>query len=214
MLESMIHNPRPTRAEVADVANAIYDGTDALTLSGETAIGMYPVPAVQTMAQIAEATEPHLYKQGSIPNRATEPNGISAVVGLAAVTAAEHVGASCIVTPTMTGRTARLVSNYRPHAPIYAVTPTEENRRSLQLAWGVIPLLGKVVGDASFILEQARSVVIEKGYVHKGDIAVFTLGDRTTSPNTDDAGVDPSLPSPRPTNVMQIVQIGIEEGGN
>ena len=67
MLESMIHNPRPTRAEVADVANAIYDGTDALTLSGETAIGMYPVPAVQTMAQIAEATEPHLYKQGSIP---------------------------------------------------------------------------------------------------------------------------------------------------
>lgn len=116
--------------------------------------------------------------------------------------------------PTMTGRTARLVSNYRPHAPIYAVTPTEENRRSLQLAWGVIPLLGKVVGDASFILEQARSVVIEKGYVHKGDIAVFTLGDRTTSPNTDDAGVDPSLPSPRPTNVMQIVQIGIEEGGN
>lgn len=214
MLESMIHNPRPTRAEVADVANAIYDGTDALTLSGETAIGMYPVPAVQTMAQIAEATEPHLYKQGSIPNRAAEPNGISAVVGLAAVTAAEHVGASCIVTPTMTGRTARLVSNYRPHAPIYAVTPTEENRRSLQLAWGVIPLLGKVVGDASFILEQARSVVIEKGYVHKGDIAVFTLGDRTTSPNTDDAGVDPSLPSPRPTNVMQIVQIGIKEGGN
>ena len=214
MLESMIHNPRPTRAEVADVANAIYDGTDALTLSGETAIGMYPVPAVQTMAQIAEATEPHLYKQGSIPNRATEPNGISAVVGLAAVTAAEHVGASCIVTPTMTGRTARLVSNYRPHAPIYAVTPTEENRRSLQLAWGVIPLLGKVVGDASFILEQARSVVIEKGYVHKGDIAVFTLGDRPTSPNPDDAGVDPSLPSPRPTNVMQIVQIGIEEGGN
>ena len=214
MLDSMMKNPRPTRAEATDVANAIYDGTDALTLSGETAIGMYPVPAVQTMAQIAEATEPHLYKQGSIPNRATEPNGISAVVGLAAVTAAEHVGASCIVTPTMTGRTARLVSNYRPHAPIYAVTPTEENRRSLQLAWGVIPLLGKVVGDASFILEQARSVVIEKGYVHKGDIAVFTLGDRTTSPNTDDAGVDPSLPSPRPTNVMQIVQIGIEEGGN
>lgn len=214
MLESMIHNPRPTRAEVADIANAIYDGTDALTLSGETAIGMYPIPAVQTMAQIAEATEPHIYEQGSIPNRTSEPNGISAVVGLAAVTAAEHVGASCIVTPTMTGRTARLVSNYRPKAPIYAVTSSEENRRSLQLAWGVTPLLGKIVGDSSFILEQARSVVTEKGYVHKGDIAVFTLGDRTTSPSTDDAGVDPTLPSPRPTNVMQIVQIGIEEGGN
>lgn len=214
MLDSMIHNPRPTRAEVADVANAIYDGTDAVTLSGETAIGMYPVPAVQTMAHIAEATEPYIYEQGTIPNRASEPEGISAVVGLAAVTAAEHVGASCIVTPTMTGRTARLVSNYRPKAPIYAVTPTEENRRSLQLAWGVTPLLGKVVGDASFILEQARSVVLEKGYVHKGDVAVFTLGDRTTSPSTDDAGVDPSLPSPRPTNVMHIVQIGIDEGEN
>ena len=70
------------------------------------------------------------------------------------------------------------------------------------------------MGDSSFILEQARSVVTEKGYVHKGDIAVFTLGDRTTSPSTDDVGVDPTVPSPRPTNVMQIVQIGIEEGGN
>lgn len=214
MLDSMIRNPRPTRAEVADVANAIYDGTDAVTLSGETAIGMYPIPAVQTMARIAEASEPHLYEEGSIPNRSSEPDSISAVVGSAAVTAAERVKASCIVTPTMTGRTARLISNYRPKVPIYAVTSSEENRRSLQLAWGVTPLLGKVVGDASFVLEQARSVVVEKGYLHKGDIAVFTLGDRTTSPNTDDAGVDPLLPSPRPTNVMQIVQIGVQEEGN
>ena len=215
MLESMMRNPRPTRAEVTDVANAIYDGSDAVTLSGETAIGMYPIPAVQTMARIAEASEPHLYDEGSIPNRMTEPNGISAVVGSAAVNAAEYVGASCIVTPTMTGRTARLISNYRPKVPIYAVTPSERNRRSLQLSWGVVPLLGKVVGDASFILEQTRNVVIEKGYLHQGDIAVFTLGDRTTSPQTADAGVDPLLPSTRPTNVMHIVQIGAdEEGGN
>lgn len=213
MLDSMIRNPRPTRAEVADVANAIYDGTDAVTLSGETAIGMYPVPAVQTMTQIAEASEPYLYAEGSIPNRTATPEGISAVVGFSAVTAAENMGATCIVTPTMTGRTARLISNYRPRIPIYAVTTSEANRRSLQLAWGITPLAGKVTGDASFILEQARSVVTKRGYVHKGDIAVFTLGDRTTSPHTDDAGLDPLLPSPRPTNVMQIVQIGVEEEG-
>ena len=90
MLDSMIRNPRPTRAEVADVANAIYDGTDAVTLSGETAIGMYPVPAVQTMARIAEASESHIYDEGSIPNRNAEQKSISAVVGLAAVTAAEN----------------------------------------------------------------------------------------------------------------------------
>lgn len=215
MLESMIRNPRPTRAEVADVANAIYDGADAVTLCGETAMGMYPVPSVQTIAQIAEASEPYLYAEGVIPNRHNEPKTISAVVGLAAVTAAENMNATCIVTPTMTGRTARLVSNFRPNVAIYAVTTSEENRRSLQLNWGVTPLLGKVVGDASYILEQARDVVINKGKVVKGDICVFTLGDRTTSPITNiqntDPQFDPSAPSPRPTNVMQVVQIGVEQ---
>lgn len=218
MLDSMIRNPRPTRAEVADVANAIYDGTDAVTLSGETAIGMYPVPAVQTMARIAEASESHIYNEGSIPNRNAEQKSISAVVGLAAVTAAENVGACCIVTPTMTGRTARIVSNYRPKMPIYAVTTSEEYRRSLQLNWGVTPLLGKVVGDASYVLEQARSVVVKKNFVNKGDICVFTLGDRTTSPRIGQTGdavsFDPTAPSPRPTNVMQIVQIGVEAEGD
>ena len=109
-----------------------------------------------------------------------------------------------------------MVSNYRPKVPIYAVTTSEEYRRSLQLNWGVTPLLGKVVGDASFVLEQARNVVVKKGYVHKGDICVFTLGDRTTSPRIAQAGgavnFDPTAPSPRPTNVMQIVQIGVDAG--
>ena len=212
MLESMIHNPRPTRAEVADVANAIYDGTDALMLSGETAMGMYPVPCVQTMARIAETSEPYLYAEGSIPNRTSEQNRISAVVGLAAVTTAESVGATCIVTPTMTGRTARMISNYRPRVPIYAVTTDEAYRRSLQICWGVTPIPGKVVGDASFILEQARTAVARRGFVHDGDIAVFTLGDRTTSPKTDATALDPESPSPTPTNVMHVVQIGVERG--
>ena len=214
MLESMIHNPRPTRAEVADVANAIYYGTDAIMLSGETAMGMYPVPCVQTMTRIAEASEPYLYEESSIPNRETETNRISAVVGLAAVNAAEAMGATCIVTPTMTGRTARLISNFRPRVPIYAVTTSEAYRRSLQLCWGVTPLLGQVVGDASFILEQTRSVVVKKGYVRKGDLAVLPLGDRTTAPANAPAAMDPNAPTPCPTNVMQVVQIGIEGGMN
>lgn len=218
MLESMIRNPRPTRAEVADVANAIYDGADAVTLCGETAMGMYPIPTVQTMAQIAEASEPYLFAENVVPNRHTEPGTISAAVGLAAVTVAENMGANCIVTPTMTGRTARLVSNFRPNVPIYAVTTTEENRRGLQLNWGVTPLLGKVVGDASYILEEARDVVVNKHYVVNGDICVFTLGDRTTSPTTSVTAnapqFDPNAPTPRPTNVMQIVQIGVSKEAN
>ena len=119
---------------------------------------------------------------------------------------------------TMCGRTARIVSNYRPKMPIYAVTTSEEYRRSLQLNWGVTPLLGKVVGDASYVLEQARSVVVKKNFVNKGDICVFTLGDRTTSPRISQTGdavsFDPTAPSPRPTNVMQIVQIGVEAEGD
>ena len=181
-------------------------------LSGETAMGMYPAPCVQTMARIAETSEPYLYAEGSIPNRTSEQNRISAVVGLAAVTTAESVGATCIVTPTMTGRTARMISNYRPRVPIYAVTTDEAYRRSLQICWGVTPIPGKVVGDASFILEQARTAVARRGFVHDGDIAVFTLGDRTTSPKTDATALDPESPSPTPTNVMYVVQIGVERG--
>lgn len=116
MLDSMIRNPRPTRAEVGDVANAIYDGTDAVMLSGETAGGRYPVEAVRMMARIAESSEPYLFDERA-PDRSRDKARVALAVGLAAVQTAENVGAACIVAPTMSGRTARLVSNLRPRVP-------------------------------------------------------------------------------------------------
>ena len=215
MLDSMVSSPRPTRAEVTDVSNAIYDGADALMLSTETAIGKYPIAAVQNMACIACASEPYIYKDGSIPNR--DPNreqtSISAVIGLGATTSAESLGAKCIIVPTMTGRSARLISNYRPNVPIYAVTTDEACCRSLQLNWGVTALCGKVQGEADFILEQACAKVEEEGFVKKGDICIVTLGNRSTSPKnvaqilTTTSSSEASI---CPTNVVQIVQIGVK----
>ena len=128
----MIRNPRPTRAEVGDVANAIYDGTDAVMLSGETAGGRYPVEAVRMMARIAESSEPYLFDERA-PDRSRDKARVALAVGLAAVQTAENVGAACIVAPTMSGRTARLVSNLRPRVPILAVTP------QLSCCWRMTP---------------------------------------------------------------------------
>ena len=123
MLDSMIRNPRPTRAEVADVANAIYDGTDAIMLSGETAAGKYPVDALKMMADIAEMTEPHLDYKVFIEHRSMDGREkISSAVALATVRTAKNLKANAIVTPTMSGNTARLISNFRPKVPIYAIT--------------------------------------------------------------------------------------------
>ena len=126
MLDSMIHHPHPTRAEVTDVANAIYDGTDAVMLSGETAIGIYPHLTIQTMTRIAEASEPYLLSEAQVPNRQAAYPRVPPPLALAAVSIAASLGARCIVTPTLTGRTARFVSNYRPKVPIYAVTASDE----------------------------------------------------------------------------------------
>jgi pyruvate kinase len=213
MLESMIVNARPTRAEVTDVANAIYEGADTIMLSGETAVGSHPVAAVQTMTQIAQETEPHIYQDGSIPNRANNTCAVSAVIGKAATSAAETLGAKCIIVPTITGRSARLISNFRPNVPICAVTTTEKTCRSLQLNWGVTPIIGNVVGESSFILEQACNECERHGFVQKDDICVLTLGDRHTSPSTTKrflASLDPNAPEPCPTNVVEIIQIGVE----
>ena len=154
MLDSMIRNPRPTRAEVGDVANAIYDGTDAVMLSGETAGGRYPVEAVRMMARIAESSEPYLFDERA-PDRSRDKARVALAVGLAAVQTAENVGAACIVAPTMSGRTARLVSNLRPRVPILAVTPFPRVMRQQQLNWGVTPMLGDVQGDMRHVVEQA-----------------------------------------------------------
>ena len=182
MLDSMIRNPRPTRAEVADVANAIYDGTDAIMLSGETAAGKYPLEALKMMVEIAQTTEPHLNYEDYTHNRnMCGESRVSSAVGLAAVQTARDLKAKAIVTPTFGGRTARLISNFRPEAPIYAVTPNDTILHRLQLVWGVTPLKGYEKDSTEHIISQAMSVVRRKRLPKKGDLIVFTVGDPATN---------------------------------
>ena len=198
MLDSMIRNPRPTRAEVADVANAIYDGTDAIMLSGETAAGKYPLAALKMMVEIAETTEPHLnYKSHAKNRNMYRQSRVSSAVGLAAVRAARELNAKAIITPTMAGQTALLISNFRPEVPIYAITPNETVQHRLQLAWGVYPLKGYEKDSTEHIISQAMSVVRRKRLIKKGDLVVFTAGDPATNIRTGEGAV---------TNMLHIVE--------
>lgn len=199
MLDSMIRNPRPTRAEVTDVANAIYDGTDAIMLSGETAIGKYPIRAVKMMVQIAESTEPYLDYSRHLDYRALRGNkNVSSSVGVAAVTTTAHLGASCIVTPTISGQTARLISNFRPKVPIYAVSPNPWARRKMQIYWGVTPIAGYQEETTENIISHSMYVVQREKLVKKGDLVVFTAGDPATNVVTGEGAM---------TNIMQVVQV-------
>ena len=182
MLDSMMRNPRPTRAEVADVANAIYDGTDAIMLSGETAAGKYPLEALKMMVEIAQNTEPHLnYESYTHGRNMCGESRVSSAVGLAAVQTARDLKVKAIVTPTFSGRTASLISNFRPAVPIYAVTPSDTVLHRLQLVWGVTPLKGYEKDSTEHIISQAMSVVRRKRLAKKGDLIVFTVGDPATN---------------------------------
>lgn len=182
MLDSMIRNPRPTRAEVTDVANAIYDGTDAVMLSGETAMGKYPIEAVQMMAEIAVNSEQYLDESRYIEHRKMDTTvSVSSAVGLAAVRTARNIGAKCIVTPTASGQTARLISNFRPGVPIYGVSPNAWATRRMCMYWGVKPLLGYEEASTEDIISHAMYVVNREKLVQNGDMVVFTAGDPATN---------------------------------
>lgn len=198
MLDSMMRNPRPTRAEVADVANAIYDGTDAVMLSGETAMGKYPIEAAEMMVQIAQETELYLKFESYRDVEAAKGNAnVSSAVGFAAVDMVEHIGASCIVTPTMTGQTARLISNLRPSVPIYAVTPHEWASRKMQLYWGVKPVAGYEEDTTENIISHAMYMVLREGLVEKGEMVIFTAGDPSTNVVNGKGNI---------TNMLHIIQ--------
>lgn len=203
MLDSMMRNPRPTRAEVTDVANAIYDGTDCVMLSGETASGKHPVEAVRTMACIAAETEPHVFDEQPPDRRRTHARA-SLAVGIAAVQTAETLDAACIIAPTVSGRTARLMSKLRPRIPIYAVTPDARVMRQMLLSWGVTPLLDDMQGARRQVMGNAIERVRTAGYVKPGDLAVITTGDAETAPDED---IRPGVTGIAPTNVMQVVQV-------
>jgi pyruvate kinase len=181
MLDSMIRNPRPTRAEVTDVANAVREGADAIMLSGETAMGKYPIEALKMMVQIAESTEAY-QADGEMPEfRPLRGSAnVSGAVGEAAVRTAANIGAKYIVTPTMTGQTARTMSNFRPQIPILAVTPNDWAQRKMQIYWGVTPIKGYEEDTKEHIMSHAMYVVKREGYVKSGDMVVFTSGDPAT----------------------------------
>jgi pyruvate kinase len=176
MLDSMVSNPRPTRAEVSDVANAILDGTDAVMLSNETAVGSYPVEAVATMARIAERIEEEEANASKLrqlrDNRRSIPNAISQAVGQIA----EQLGAAAIMTLTQTGATARNVSKFRPHTPILAVTPHVNVARQLQMVWGVKPLLVLELPSTGQTFQAAINVAQEHKLLFEGDLVVMTAG--------------------------------------
>ncbi|MBO8163698.1 MAG: pyruvate kinase [Brevibacillus sp.] len=177
MLDSMQRNPRPTRAEASDVANAILDGTDAIMLSGETAAGKYPVESVETMNRIALRAEQALnYREILYTQSSRRQVTITDAISQAVANAALDLEAAAIVTATESGHTARMVSKYRPKAPIVAVTPHEGVMRRLSLVNGVYPVLGKTASTTDEMLEISVREAVQAGYVRHGDLVVITAG--------------------------------------
>jgi pyruvate kinase len=176
MLESMVEHPVPTRAEVSDVANAIYDGTDAVMLSAETSVGKYPVQSVEFMARIAVETEASIRNRGyQEPPTGPEP-GNAEIVADAAYRAAREAKATAVVVFTASGSSARLVSRYRPPVPIYALTPSETVARQLAINYGISPILAPDVNSFDQMMSQMDRLLVEKGYVKCGDAVVFVAG--------------------------------------
>ncbi|MEG2699558.1 MAG: pyruvate kinase, partial [Ruthenibacterium sp.] len=177
MLESMMENPRPTRAEITDVANAIYDGTSAIMLSGETAAGRYPVESVKTMNAIALRTESDINYDKRLKSRANEGHlSVAGAVAHAACTTAMDIKADAIITVSKSGETARLLCKYRPETVIIACVLTEQICRQLSLSWGIIPIMMEYAHDTDALIEQSVSAAKAVGLVNDGDLVVITAG--------------------------------------
>ena len=177
MLDSMMRNPRPTRAEVTDVANAVYDGTDAVMLSGETAQGKYPLEALQMMVHIIENTEQHLDYDTMLEKLgAHTKSGLSTAIGYSSVLAAANLDAKCIITPSVSGATTRIVSNLRPKQDILGITPNERTLRRMSIYWGVRPLKTMKFNTTDDICNSAIELATVKQYIEPGDVVVLTAG--------------------------------------
>jgi pyruvate kinase len=176
MLDSMIRNPRPTRAEVTDVANAIKEGTDAIMLSGETAAGKYPVEALKMMVKIATSTEIYNDTTNKKFSRQDLANDISTAVAYSAVGTADNIHAKYIIASSVSGFTARIVSKFRPDAMIAGLSPVEDVLRRMQLYWGVVPMLSTQASTTDEIFDNAINIVAQSGLVKSGDRVVLTGG--------------------------------------
>jgi pyruvate kinase len=199
MLDSMIRNPRPTRAEVTDVANAVYDGTDAVMLSGETAQGKYPLEALQMMVHIIENSEQHLDYDLILEKAGNHlRTGVSSAIGYSSVLAAANLNAKCIITPSVSGATARVVSNLKPKQEILGVTPNERTLRRMSIYWGVRPLKSLEVNTTEDICSGAIELALVKQYVEMGDVVVLTAGIPSPSVKKEKSGI---------SNMMRIATI-------
>ena len=199
MLRSMVDNPRPTRAEVTDVANAILDGTDAIMLSEETAMGRFPVKAVEVMTRVAAATEPEFdYVGWTLKFKANKVVSFEAAVALAAVEMANDIGAAAIITCTKSGSTTRLVARHRPWQTLLALTPETKTALEMALVFGAEPLLTEVIESGDALEEMAIQAAVEGGYVKKGDAVVITAGLPFQVEGT--------------TNLIKIARVGRKDG--
>jgi pyruvate kinase len=175
MLESMVHQPEPTRAEASDVANAILDGTSAVMLSGETAVGEYPVEAVATMDRIARAVEPSLGYRHQLPEAEEEPT-VAHAMSNAACDLAETLQATAIIVPTFSGRTASVVARLRPRRPVLGLTHHEYAWRQMAIEWGVIPLRIPECADVEELWDRSMRAARDSGVVETGERVVITAG--------------------------------------
>jgi pyruvate kinase len=185
MLDSMINNPKPTRAELTDVANAIFDGTDAVMLSGETAGGKYPVESIKTLHRIAmevEGSEEYIQRSSQYFFFHKSSNDIADAITKAAYVVATDVEAAAIVAPSLRGNSPRLLSKYRPTQPVIAVTTSEVVYRQLLLHWGIYPLLTEHVNDSDLMIQNALRLALKRGYVHRNEKVVTAAGIPLNSP--------------------------------
>ncbi|MBR3994006.1 MAG: pyruvate kinase, partial [Clostridia bacterium] len=185
MLESMISNPRPTRAEISDVANAVYDGTSAIMLSGETAAGKYPIESVKTMAEIAETTESNIHYNKRFHNASFEIRNSADAVSHSTCGMAIDLNAKAIVACSLSGMTARMVSRFRSPVPILGLTTDERTWRRLALSWGVIPAMCERFSSTDVLFYTAKKIAEQELSLNKGDKIIITGGDTSgTSGNT------------------------------
>jgi pyruvate kinase len=176
MLESMINSPRPTRAEISDVANAVYDGTSATMLSGETAAGKYPVQAVSAMAAINVETENNIHYKKRFQTLEPDITNISDAISHATCSAAHDLNAAAIIVVTRTGQTARMISRFRPQIPIIAAVTDAKAYNKLSINWGVYPVLAELQADTDTLFNHAVERAMSTGLVKRGEVVTITAG--------------------------------------
>jgi len=196
MLESMINSPVPTRAEVSDVANAIFDGTGAIMLSGETAIGKYPVEAVRMMARIAVEAESSPFMRYNTRYERSPKELISHAAAQSAVNILHEIDAKAIITFSVSGKTAKLISKHRPSKPVYVFTPSNDIYNRISIIWGVTPLYLPRIDDTKHLIEAGENMLVKKKLIARGDLVVIVTGLALT---------------PGSTNLIKIHRVGADD---